>query len=287
MTIAWSAVVVIALLLPGFSFLAGYYFPENVTKESSLISPAGQLALVVFISLFMHLGFYWLINNHLCINGTLGTKCISLPHLFSLLNIQAQETSSYFKESLNKDVVKIIYYFSACSFFSFILGWTAGYHVGRGILGRFTKHAWAISLNNSRNSYFSKDEELKRVTASILSKIGGDGYLVLYSGVVSDHYIKSDGIISHMVLRYPEKGILNTKSRTPALSVRMASIPSARIGSDVSNSFLVITQAEISNVFFEPEASVTVNINSKKILEDGAKLNPKDRIKKSHTESNM
>ena len=33
MSIAWSGIVLLVLLLPGFLFFVGLYFPEKVTRE--------------------------------------------------------------------------------------------------------------------------------------------------------------------------------------------------------------------------------------------------------------
>src|SRR5690349_6516230 len=58
MTIAWGSLVLLVLLLPGFLFFLGIYWPEKFTRETEQRSPLGHLAAVLIVSFLIHASGY-------------------------------------------------------------------------------------------------------------------------------------------------------------------------------------------------------------------------------------
>ena len=54
MSLAWSSLVILLLLLPGVLFFVGLYIPEQFTRETTERSPIGYVAGVMGISFVVH-----------------------------------------------------------------------------------------------------------------------------------------------------------------------------------------------------------------------------------------
>ncbi|MDM0025911.1 hypothetical protein [Variovorax saccharolyticus] len=270
MSLAWATVVVVVLLLPGFAFFFGFYLPEQVTREATPISPLGQLAIVVGLSFLVHACSYIVINSFLCKSEILGIRCVALDQFIPLLRIDSlpaaprlgdrPETLAAIRGTLgesgrmvDENAVQITAYFVAVTSIGVLLGLLAGMVMQLSSMQRFARHRWMYSLNEGRRHAWGS-KKARRIKAKVLSKTSEAGAVLIYSGVVEDFFAKTDGTISQLVLRYPQKGHIKVGEAGGAENINMVDLPVD--GKEVGRSFLFLTSDDIANVFFVAEPVV-------------------------------
>lgn len=252
MSIAWSTVIVVVLLLPGILFFAGFYFPEKVTRESAPISPLAQLSGVVGIALLLHAIFYGILNYGGLYEHFPSIKDIALDKFIIILRADSSNPNApsalAFKGIFDRDALNIFIYFVVISGMGFLLGWRIGLLVTNGPLRMLASHQWQFRLLDGKKS-------AKYVRAHVLSKTSHDGRVLIYDGIVEEFYAKASGTINHLVLKDARSGVLEIGNNVP---IRHAGrIP---LGDNKEGSFqvLVLTSDDIANVYFEKVASITI-----------------------------
>ena len=144
MSIAWSTIAFLVLLLPGFLFLVGIYLPENFTRETAPKSALGQLAATVLIALFVHgtvyvisqsLPFRWLPN-------------IDLEQVLHLLQVEPLPHAEFLSivASIERYRVWILVYLVATSALGLFLGRELGCLIVSGRFRGLAEHAWVYDL---------------------------------------------------------------------------------------------------------------------------------------------
>ena len=107
------------------------------------------------------------------------------------------------------------------------------------------------SLNEGRR-HAGGSKKAKRVRANVLTKSADtSGAVLIYTGVVEDFFVKTDGTISQLVLRYPKKGHIKIGDAGSMEAIAVQDIPPTEM--DAGLSFLFLTSADIANVFFVAE----------------------------------
>ncbi len=260
MSIAWATVVVVVLLLPGFAFLAGLYFPEQVTREVTPISPLGQLAVVVGVAFVLHLLFYFAINGSLCRSMHFGIAfpCVAFEQFVPMLRIDGPPSiplnPAETRAMLDANVGYILLYFVTISVAAFVPGLVVGILIERGPLQHFARHRWMYALNEGRR-HARGARNAKRIKANVLSRTAHAGKVLMYTGAVEDFFANPDGTISHLILSEPKKGLVSVwAAGRPDEVVLTAALPASTRG---RRNFLFLTSEDIANVFFEEESTVT------------------------------
>lgn len=274
MSIAWSTVVLVVLLIPGFALLWGFYAPNQVTRESVPASPLGQLAAVVIASFACHGLFYAVINGVTCSSGW--TPCVRFEELAALLraDLTPSQTNpqpvARVGPMLDSFGVWILVYFMVASAVTGCIGYLSAKLVERGALP-ITRHRYLFMLEEGRRQRDSAAEShrtgavSKLVRAHILSKTLHDDNVLIYDGILQDFFAKSDGTISYVVLRGAQSGCLQIASGTQQVGTR---IPLDRTNANSNSALFVITSEDIANVYFEPLVEVTQTPDEAKVLEE-------------------
>src|SRR5574337_1041 len=64
MSIAWTTVLIICLLLPGVGFFAGYWSQERYSREIVKSAAIGEVGMAIFMAVLIHLivldTLYWI-----------------------------------------------------------------------------------------------------------------------------------------------------------------------------------------------------------------------------------
>jgi hypothetical protein len=256
MSIAWATIVIVVLLLPGFSFFWGFYVPNQVTREVSPVSPLAQLAGVVVISFFAHALAYLVINTKLCAGPDpfAALPCVDFDELSALLRIDAftlpGTTPQTFRAMLDAYIAWILLYFAAIGSTTGLIGFGAGKLIESGYLRGFTRHRYLFLLEKGlKKSEF--------VRAHVLSRTQNLNTMIVYDGLLTDFFAKADGTISYLVLHDANTATIEITA-SGATHSKM-SVP-LDIGSGARGipPFLVITSENIVNVYYVPLSTVTV-----------------------------
>jgi hypothetical protein len=117
--------------------------------------------------------------------------------------------------ALDNHITHIITYFFAVGFVGGFVGFLSGVAIENQLpfFWRLARHLWLYEIRGSSRA-LQKKETIIYVSA--LSKVQEDGQLVLYSGQLSNVYVKADGTISYMTLSNAASSILAVPTRIPA-----------------------------------------------------------------------
>jgi hypothetical protein len=143
-SIAWSTVAFLVLLLPGFLFFVGLYLPENFTRETAPRSAFGQLAATVLVAFLVH-GLLYALSWSLSADWI---PHVRLNYLLQLLQVEALTDREFAEIVRNIEEFRwwvFLYVIGTC-----LLGLWAGYETGCLIVGgplrRLAEHAWVYDL---------------------------------------------------------------------------------------------------------------------------------------------
>ena len=293
MSLAWSTVAILVLLLPGFLFFLGLYLPENFTRETAPKTPFGQLAATVLVAFSVH-GFLYALSSSL---GADWLPQIRLDHLLQLLQVEAltDEEFAGIIRGIEQSRWWIFGYVIATS----LLGLWAGYETGCLIVGgplrRLAEHAWVYDLRIEGGNDRAPGLALKlvgaarRVGAAIarrapdamralverrrskaglrtitvtyaLTDIGHDGRHVMYRGFLKAFGISKEGKPLYLVLSNAMRSYMVLKADAPETATEGWKL----IGSTTESapdlpgprlsSYLTVSGEHITNVMFDRHA---------------------------------
>jgi hypothetical protein len=255
MNLAWGGIVLLVLLLPGFLFFVGLYFPERFTRQLAERSPLGQLAGTVLVAFTVHGLVYALAQ------GRCTTACVRLDHLLVLMSVvqPSLEAVGEVTHWLSVNRWSIVGYVLATGTIGLLGGVLTGWLVVNGNLRFLAQHTWVYSL-------LLKEPEGKGAgtqewtTAYILTTIRQEDRIVLYRGYLKAFGIKSDGTFSYLVLAQPVRLYMTLSADKPATSPKdqWHTISTSGFGGLASPlpagmAYLHVDGSQIANAMFDRE----------------------------------
>lgn len=255
MSIAWTTVAVLTLLLPGFLFFVTLYLPERFSRDIPK-SPLGQLAGTLLVAFSLHGIFY-----------------ITWPLLLRILPWNLPAIDVYFMLSAiqppsdRRDLHALAEHFAQykLNIIAYVL-WSSGVGGLGGLLtGRWmgaaggrllAKHTWSTDLR------FPEDPGELVTYAHVMTTIRQQDLVLMYSGALEDMTLSASGQVSYIVLLYARRGYMLLRQDGPVTSEALAW---PTIGKQVARGDqalyrrLYLHGDQISNVVFEtvrsPEAT--------------------------------
>jgi hypothetical protein len=185
MTIAWGSLVLLVLLLPGFLFFLGIYWPEKFTRENEQRSPLGHLAAVLLVSVAVQ-GLGLAITSVIC--GRL-IPCIDIGLLLDTLSPTA-ETRDRVAAMFRENVWWILTYQLATGAAGLVLGAVYSQLTAWGLLRRLVRHRWIYELNTEGFTY-----------AHVMTHVREGSRILMYKGFLVTFGLQQDGRFSYVVLR--------------------------------------------------------------------------------------
>ena len=247
MSLAWSTVALLVLLLPGFLFFVGLSLSERISGD---IMPGGtltQLGGTVLVAFFVHALLYSGLTT-LC--GWSNLPCISFEYALSTFSPDLDKAVA--PSELGRNISEyrwwIVAYFVATSLLGLVLGMLAG----KGPLRLIAKHSWIYKLVDENDGSF--------VLAYILTNVRTDKRVLMYRGFLQEYCFTPDGKISYLVLSGCSRYYLKLENEKPVTTAAddwlVIGQSSDGLATDVSNnekqwSFMVIEGEDIANVVFD------------------------------------
>ncbi len=194
MSLVWTTVVLLILLLPGFLFFVGLYSKERMSRDVAPGSALTQLSGVALIAFFTH-GVLYLALLPAC-HQISWLPCISIAGLASTMQIT--ELKGVTLASLD-----LMYQHSAAWIFAYIMGTCAiGFLMGHrvanlvvnGRLRNVARHGWIYDL-------LAADTNGGLIHAFVLTHIREGNRVLTYRGYLRDFYFSPDGRIAYLVLK--------------------------------------------------------------------------------------
>lgn len=248
MSLAWSTIALLVMLLPGFAFLGSLAIPERFNRESAPMNTLGQLAVVVFAAFFIHA---LLFAAHF---GCLGrSSCIRLDMVFATLELA--ETSAIklgdIAANMRENAPSIVGYFALTSGIGAALGaWVGRARVtGQWPFRWLTRHSWIYQLN--------PDPSGRRVAMGyVVTNVEHDTRRLIYQGHLVDFGVAQDGTFTYLVLQSATRRYLTLAEEGailgPPLGLSPGDIVDRKGVAMDTDGFLVVEGTNIKNFFFKP-----------------------------------
>lgn len=249
MSLAWSTVALLVLLLPGFLFFVGLYLPERISRD---IIPGGtltQLGGIVLVSFFVHALIYTVLMSGWLPSWLPG---IQFDTALSVFNPDLKEAASPTRlaDNLSKNHWWILAYFLGTSCIGLLVGLATGKMIVKGPLRFLAKHSWIYDLVDPDDSSFT--------LAYVLTNIRTDDRILMYRGFLQEYCFTPEGKISYLVLFGSSRYYLKLDKEKPAttaakdwLVIGQNSDGLTTDGSEKQWSFMVIEGEDIANVVFD------------------------------------
>lgn len=189
MSIAWTTVAFLFLLVPGVAFFIGSRTLERMPDHLGAGTPV-VLSLIVGAAILMH-AVLFAASNSVC--GTT-IPCMQLDYIFALLQLEGAKaiTLEALASNLKQFAWWVIGYAVATSFLAYFLGKLCGPYLLkiRGLQG--SQHEWYNNLINEENAI--------SVVAYVLTNISHEGKTLLYGGFLDEIHATKDGTLSYVLL---------------------------------------------------------------------------------------
>lgn len=245
MKLAWSTIVVLLFLLPGFLFLVGVYSSNYVSRDVAAWKTPGQLAGVLSVAFSIHAAIFVFFNPvHGLFYGMFpDTWSTNVSVFFDQLKQLATIGSV-----ANRDVVEVlakvclvvIGYVVVTSALGFIVGTATSKLIAKGKLRFLVKHGWAYDLITTMKDGYA--------AAYVLTRIQSDHRLLMYKGGLTDFLVAPDGRILYLLLSQPERYCM-VLDEPPTTTD-----PSKWLRVSAPNGRLLIEGTDIANIVFAPES---------------------------------
>ncbi len=249
MSLAWSTVALLVLLLPGFLFFIGLYLPERISRDIVPGSTLTQLGGIVFIAFLIHATLYVLLStcNFLWVPG------INLDLVFKAFN--SENFSKVSQQQLSQNIEEfrwwILIYFISTSSIGFIFGFSTGKLIVRGTLRFLAKHNWIYDLIEVNKDAYT--------LAFVLTNIRADDRILIYRGFLKEFCFTKEGKISYLVLTNCSRYYLKLGKKKPETSAQRDWLVIGMTTEDQDNgiifekqwSYMVIEGEDIANVVFD------------------------------------
>lgn len=247
MSLAWTTVVLLVLLLPGFLFFVGVYAPERISRDIVQDSALARLAGAVLVSFLAH-SVAVVINGFLCSRFSF-VPCIDLQYVFAALQLAGSE--KYSLATLGAIVSHysgwILLYIALTASSGYLIGWVVGRQILRGTLRSFARHGWIYDL-------IAAKRHGAYIHAYVLTQMRHENKVLMYRGFLKEFYAAPDGRVAYLVMKDCLRYYLRLEDEAPVTSEDnswLVTEDSTAIEEPAQWSYLMIKGEDIANVVFE------------------------------------
>lgn len=250
MSLAWSTVALLVLLLPGFLFFVGLYLPERISRD---IVPGGtltQLGGVVLVAFFIH-ALLFAVHTSAC-SAWSWLPCIRFDYALSTFSPDLKEAASpaILARNITENRWWILAYFVGTSGLGLYVGLKTGQLIITGPFRFLAKHSWIYDLIDADDSSLT--------LAYVLTTIRTDNRVLMYRGFLQEYCFTPEGKISYLVLVGCSRYYLKLESKKPVTAAPkdwlVVGQSSDGLMADVSEkqwSYMVIEGEDVANVVFD------------------------------------
>jgi hypothetical protein len=234
MSIVWTTIALIALLLPGVFFFIGLATYERLSREIIRSGVVSEIALASVVAVVLH------------------TVCISL--LSAIIGFRLSDfviplatvpvsTKEFILELSHRLVPAVLYLLGTASF-GFGLGVVTAVGIVRGWLRFLAKHKWIYDV-------IDRGRKGGIVTAFVMTTTVEDGKVLMYRGRIHEIFLLPDGKISYVILKNCARFYMTFGAEAPTTGKQLELFQ----GSDLHRriwDYLLIDGNNIANILFDP-----------------------------------
>ncbi len=252
MSVAWTTILIIALLLPGVFFFIGFATRERYAREIVKSSAIGDVGWAVLISIIIHL-LAWSVLAFFGFN----------------LSGRVNEFADYDRIPHSKLIdyaVGVLWplglYIIATAFTGLALGGAISSLVHRGYLPFLVTHKWINEVKRSMKKGL--------VTAYVMTTTAENNKVLMYKGILAEFYQDRDGKFVYVVLKSCSRYFMTFEEATPKTGKQLQ-LFGAPGQSDRVWDFLQINGDNIANVLFDPSPQILETTEGKTALNKALK----------------
>jgi hypothetical protein len=247
MSLAWTTLAVVVLLLPGILFFFGLFIPEKFTRDVAPRNALGELGAAVFVAFFVHGAAFLLLTS----SWNTHTPTPSIEVLLGALHLSGDRGPDLAEiaENLSFYSASIVGYLFATNLVGALLGALTGWLIVLGPLRRLARHKWVYDLID--------DDPGNLTLAYILTTVQNGPHVLMYRGYLSSFALAPDGRFSYLVLKECYRYLMDLSPPSPATSQQEdwleigANSGIESSGSSTVSNVLVIEGEDIANVVFD------------------------------------
>ncbi len=240
MSLAWTSIFIIILLLPGVFFFVGISARERFSREIIRSTALAEVGLALLFAILLHLLAWWALYLAFGFN----------PQTFfrplQTLDAAPGQIFAYGFELL----WPLLWYVVVTAFIGWGVGALTAWMVVNGPLRFLATHKWVYQIQK-----FS-GRRGRVVTAYVMTTTCEDGRILMYKGSLQEFYLSGAGKISYVVLRTCSRYLMridqDQEQPTTGAPVPLFSIDSPQRSWD----YLMIHGDNIANVLFDPSPEI-------------------------------
>jgi hypothetical protein len=242
MSVAWTTILIIALLFPGVFFFIGLSSKERFSKEVVRSNAIGEVGLAILVALVLHL---------------LALGALT-PYGFDLAEFLSPLTT-YDKWLNLRPAVKLIVQGGIYTIVMAVIGLALGWGASR--LPLFARHKWINTVNQSMKDGI--------VTAYVMTTTVQNNRALMYKGVLSEFYLTVDGSLTYIVLKNCSRFFMKMEGDDPTTTAQLKLFGTSQDTRDKQFwDYLFIDAKNIANVLFDPSPEIKTSGQGAKALEE-------------------
>lgn len=234
MSVVWTTLAIIALLIPGIFFFIGLATYERLSREIIRSGVVSEVALATMVAIALH------------------TLCLSLLSAFGfrlssfLLPLVEYDSVSHAEIvlRLSRKLIPVVVYLVVTAMVGFAVGAIVATGIVKGWLRFLAKHKWIYDI-------VDRDRNGGIVTAFVMTKTIEDGKILMYRGRLHEVFLLTDGKISYVILKNSARFYMTFGTDAPLMGKQLDLFDGGS-ASRRTWDYLFIEGSNIANILFDP-----------------------------------
>lgn len=259
MSVAWTTLFIIVLLLPGVFFFIGFTAHERYSREIVRSSAASDVGLAVIFALLLHMLAWAFLHHFFGFNLAFALKPFGdfeqIPR--SILIDQVVDRLPF-----------LLGYVVATALVGLGAGWCAAWLIVFGLFRFLATHQWAYDIiRGARGSD-------KAVTAFVMTSTVENNRVLMYKGRLQEFYLNSEGQFSYVVLRNCSRYYMKFEGDSPTTGEQLP-LFSPEAQPKRTWNYLIISGDKIANILFDPTPDIQQSPKGLQALDEALQNRPR------------
>jgi len=251
-SIAWTTVLLIVLLLPGIFFFIGLAAFERLSREIIRTGVVSEIALAVVVAVVIH-------TVAISLLSTVGFR---LSAFLGPLADYDKAPHSQFVSHLTDHLLPAIMYLGLTSLAGLGLGALTAMGIVSGPLRFLATHKWIYDIIDA-------DRKGRIDTAFVMTNTIQNNRVLMYRGRVQELFLGSEGKLSYVALRNCSRYYMMFEGMEPITSTQLELFGvKQRTRSTALWDYLLIDGSNIANILFDSSPEIIESAEGERALDE-------------------
>lgn len=251
MSVAWTTILIIALLFPGVFFFIGYSSRERFSREIVRSNAIGEVGLAVLIALIIHLSAWGVLS---LFGFDLAAFARPLSNIEKLLPAIATDL-------IVQRILPVALYVIGTALMGLLCGCAVAWLIFTGRLPFLVRHKWINVVNAAMREGL--------VTAYVMTATVQNGRALMYKGVLAEFYLTVDGSLTYVVLKSCSRFLMMMDGNEPTTTKQLQLFGPGQADRDKQFwDYLFIDAKNIANILFDPSPEIKNKEGGSKALDE-------------------